>query len=75
MTSRLKMLDARQRRAARMAAARQLGTHTAAEWEALVAHFGGRCVRCGVKPHAVEKDHIKPVYQGGSDAISNLQPL
>ena len=67
--------DARRIRAQRLAAARALGTHTDAEWRALVDRFGGRCVRCGCMPHAVEKDHIKPLYQGGSDAIDNLQPV
>lgn len=61
-------------RAKRLAAARALGTHTAEEWAALVAKFGGRCVRCTIAGR-VEKDHIRPLYQGGSDAIDNLQPL
>jgi 5-methylcytosine-specific restriction endonuclease McrA len=65
----------RQIRAQRLAAARALGTHTADEWQALVSRFAGRCVRCGASDRAVEKDHIKPLYQGGSDAIDNLQPL
>lgn len=75
MSDRMRKLDARRRRADRLSAARQLGTHTAEEWAALVARFAGRCVRCGIRPHAVEKDHIKPLYQGGSDGIDNLQPL
>ena len=66
---------ARALRADRLTAARRLGTHTQADWAALVARFGGRCVRCGGASLPVEKDHIKPLYQGGSDAINNLQPL
>jgi uncharacterized protein YdaU (DUF1376 family) len=64
------------KRSQRLAAARQLGTHTADEWEALIEVCGGVCVRCGGKPHPEPvKDHITPIYQGGSDAIANLQPL
>ena len=62
-------------RSERMAAARARGTHTKAEWDALVRRFGGRCVRCGTSSYHVERDHITPVYQGGSDSISNIQPL
>lgn len=58
-----------------MAAARQLGTHTQAEWEALKAEFQDRCVCCGTDQRNVEKDHIIPIYQGGSDSITNIQPF
>lgn len=61
-------------RKARMAAAREKGTHTADEWRALVDACGAACVQCGAEGATV-KDHIVPVYQGGSDAIDNLQPL
>lgn len=59
----------------RITAARAQGRHTRAEWDALVAEFGGRCVRCGNKSARLQRDHIIPIYQGGSDAISNIQPL
>jgi 5-methylcytosine-specific restriction endonuclease McrA len=58
----------------RIAEARAKGTHTAEEWAALKAEFS-RCVRCGTNEYNLEKDHIIPVYQGGSDSIENLQPL
>jgi uncharacterized protein YdaU (DUF1376 family) len=61
-------------RSERMAEARRKGTHTAEEWASLVAFCGGSCVRCGSDERIV-KDHITPIYQGGSDAIDNLQPL
>jgi len=61
-------------RAQRLAAARAIGTHTAEEWIALVNICGGKCVACDSAAKVV-KDHIKPIYQGGSDSIDNLQPL
>lgn len=57
----------------RLQEARARGTHTRLEWEVLLAIFGGKCVRCGAP--RCEKDHIVPLYQGGSDAIGNLQPM
>lgn len=63
-------------RGQRLRDARALGTHTEEQWEALAAEFDGRCVRCGNHPpQALDKDHIVPLYQGGSDAIENIQPL
>jgi 5-methylcytosine-specific restriction endonuclease McrA len=53
----------------RLKAARRKGSHTPDQWEALRTICGNRCVRCG------GKDHIQPIYQGGSDAIENIQPL
>lgn len=67
--------DAQRIRTARMRAAREKGTHTKEQWEALKAEFHERCVRCGTDDYYVVCDHIIPVYQGGSDAIDNLQPL
>ena len=61
-------------RSKRLAEARKKGTHTALEWEALKAFCGPQCVRCGAEAPLV-KDHIQPIYQGGSDAIENLQPM
>lgn len=75
MTSRERQIEHKQRRRERIAAARALGTHTAAEWESLKAEFGYRCLRCGREGYHLDKDHIIPVYQGGSDAIGNIQPL
>jgi uncharacterized protein YdaU (DUF1376 family) len=61
-------------RAQRLSEARAKGTHTAMEWEAMKAYHGMRCVRCGCDGEIV-KDHILPIYQGGSDSIENIQPL
>lgn len=62
-------------RGARVALARLRGRHTKEEWEALKAEFGHRCVQCGRSGYHLDKDHIIPLYQGGSDGLDNLQPL
>ena len=59
----------------RRLAAKLRGDHTAIEWTELVREFVGRCVRCGAQGERLEKDHITPIYQGGSEHIGNLQPL
>ncbi len=61
-------------RAQRMTEARKKGTHTKREWNILCEIFGDKCLRCGANCRPV-KDHILPVYNGGSDSIENLQPL
>lgn len=64
-------------RSIRLEAARSKGTHTAEQWEELVRQLGGRCVMCGVYGESVrlQKDHVVPIYQGGSDGLENIQPL
>lgn len=64
----------RQLRSQRLSEARKKGTHTPEQWAWLVSHCG-RCVRCGAEGERLVKDHIKPLYQGGSDGMENLQPL
>jgi 5-methylcytosine-specific restriction endonuclease McrA len=59
----------------RMQWARERGTHTKEEWEALCAEFDFRCVRCARNLGFLERDHIVPIYQGGCDCILNIQPL
>ena len=61
------------KRSQRLAEARKKGAHTKEEWEELKDFFG-ECVICGSKKEII-KDHIIPLYQGGSDSIKNLQPL
>lgn len=58
-----------------MAAARRKGTHSPAEWDALVRVCGDRCVMCGATDQRLERDHIVPVYAAGCDCIANIQPV
>lgn len=62
-------------RSERLSAARKLGTHTKQEWEDLKTEFYNKCVKCGEQSDHLHKDHITPIYQGGSDSIENIQPL
>lgn len=50
------------------------GMHTANEWRLLCALYNWRCASCKRK-RPLTKDHVIPVIQGGSDDITNLQPL
>jgi 5-methylcytosine-specific restriction endonuclease McrA len=62
-------------RADRKREAKRKGTYTKEQWAALKSEFDSRCVQCGFYcPHPT-KDHIVPLYQGGSDGIDNIQPL
>ena len=53
------------------------GSHTEAEWEALKDNYNYTCLRCSkCEPEiTLTRDHIIPLSQGGSDWITNLQPL
>lgn len=63
-------------RSQRLAAARAIATHTAEEWQEMKDFFG-HCVICGksAENEYLVKDHVIPLYQGGDDGITNLQPL
>ena len=52
------------------------GTHKKKEWDEMKSFFN-ICVRCEGENGYInmDKDHIIPVYQGGSNSIKNLQPL
>ena len=62
-------------RKVRLVKARSKGTHTSKEWITLKSEFSNHCVRFGRGDMNVEKDHIIPIYQGGSDSIKNIQPV
>jgi 5-methylcytosine-specific restriction endonuclease McrA len=51
------------------------GSHTELQWQNLLENTGHKCVGCGRTDVRLQKDHIKPVYRGGTDDISNIQPL
>ncbi len=50
------------------------GSHTFEEWKELCEKFDNRCAKCK-EVKKLTKDHIKPLSAGGSDYISNIQPL
>ena len=51
------------------------GSFTAAEWKALIYHYGNKCLCCGRDNVKLTADHILPVAKGGSSNIDNIQPL
>ena len=62
-------------RSKRMSCARAKASHTFQEWEALRSKANGVCPRCLRETRRLQKDHITPIYMGGSDGVDNLQPL
>lgn len=53
------------------------GSFTQQEWHDLCAFYDYTCLRCGKQEPDVKLtvDHVVPLSQGGSNDISNLQPL
>ncbi len=62
----------RQRRVLRIKA--NGGRHTTEEWIELCAKYDNKCVACR-KEKRLTRDHVIPVSKGGSNHISNIQPL
>jgi len=62
------------RRALKLAAK---GSHTEKEWQDLKAFYNFKCLKCGKQEPEVKltRDHVLPLTEGGSDSISNIQPL
>jgi 5-methylcytosine-specific restriction endonuclease McrA len=50
------------------------GSHSFEEWQRLKRKFRNKCAICRKKKE-LTKDHIKPLSLGGTDYISNIQPL
>jgi 5-methylcytosine-specific restriction endonuclease McrA len=50
-----------------------VGSHTYAEWRAMVALFEGRCAYCG-RLGPLTRDHVIPLARGGSNSIGNILP-
>jgi 5-methylcytosine-specific restriction endonuclease McrA len=70
-----KIVAANNRRRAREYRAE--GSHAIEEWEELKAQHAYTCLCCGKSEPEIEltRDHVIPLEQGGSDWISNIQPL
>lgn len=63
------------RRLVRLRAIRaDVGSHTHEQWTDLQARAGHRCVKCRRK-QTLTRDHIIPLTKGGTDLITNIQPL
>lgn len=59
----------------RRARIKGMSTHfTQQEWRDLCDKYGNRCLKCG-KQGEMTPDHIVPISRGGSNDISNIQPL
>lgn len=50
------------------------GSHSYEEWKELCIAFDWLCAYCK-KAYKLTKDHIIPLSKGGTDYISNIQPL
>ena len=67
-----KASNRRRRRAAKNASKSHF---TVEEFDALCSVYGYACLCCGVTERILEADHVVPLTKGGSDDISNIQPL
>jgi 5-methylcytosine-specific restriction endonuclease McrA len=71
----VRMVKADNRRKRRAAKHAGHGNFTAQEFGELCDRYGNRCLRCGDAEALLEADHVVPLTRGGSDDISNIQPL
>lgn len=51
------------------------GKFTSSEWEDLQKFYGNKCLWCGKSPRKLSPDHVIPLSKGGTNYISNIQPL
>lgn len=51
------------------------GNFTPEQFIELCAHYGNCCLKCGRSDLALTPDHIVPLSRGGSNHISNIQPM
>ena len=66
----------------RIRAIAAVGSWTLAQWDFLKAAFDNRCVKCGLadselkeRGRVLSPDHVRPLAKGGTNNISNIQPL
>lgn len=70
-----KAVDAR-KQARRLRELNAPGSHTKKEWEELKAEYGNECAEHDdTCKGSITKDHKVPLIMGGSNDITNLQPL
>lgn len=67
-----KAVALKQRRRARLAAA-PINDLTAAQWQAVLAHYGHKCAYCSAAKNLTQ-DHIIPLSRAGPHTISNVTP-
>lgn len=51
------------------------GEYTIQEWLELCDKYGNKCLSCGRNDVPLTVDHVVPIILGGTNDISNLQPL
>ena len=74
-TEKVKAAKANNRRKRRAAKNASGGHFTVEEFDALCSIYGYACLGCGATDRVLEADHVVPLTKGGSDEISNIQPL
>ena len=47
---------------------------TAADWQAVLAHYDNKCAYCGETEMVLVQEHIIPLSRGGNNTISNVAP-
>lgn len=71
----VKAAKANNRRRRRAVKNASKGHFTVEEFDALCSAYGYACLSCGATDRVLEADHVVPLTRGGSDEISNIQPL
>lgn len=51
------------------------GTFSTEEWYDLCERYGNKCLSCGRPDAKLTQDHVIPLSMGGTNYISNIQPL